>query len=259
MKRKTRVSFSDKNNTLNFTLPKNWGELSERELRMVLRSRSRWLDGYVSKLAVFMHFTGLEILYKYDKVWVCRAPVEHNDKVEKYGFNLDPAVVDSMLDSLNWLDDPGVMPVRLDKLHGKEALPAKFHGVPFGTYLQCENLYQGIMQSQKPEAVESLLKLLYPGLKKGKIEEWMQLMIIQWWAQLKNMFSALFPNFFKPAGDTVGTPNMVEIMNNQIRALTEGDVTKESEILELDTWRALTELDAKAKEAEDFKIKTKKK
>ena len=46
-------------------------------------------------------------------------------------------------------------------------------------------------------------------------------------------------------------------MNNQIRALTEGDVTKENEILALDTWRALTELDAKAREAEEFKLKTK--
>ena len=33
-------------------------------------------------------------------------------------------------------------------------------------------------------------------------------------------------------------------MNAQIRALTKGDVTKESEVLALDTWRALTELNA---------------
>lgn len=37
-------------------------------------------------------------------------------------------------------------------------------------------------------------------------------------------------------------------MNAQIRALTKGDVTKELEILALDTWRALTELNAQAKE-----------
>ena len=33
-----------------------------------------------------------------------------------------------------------------------------------------------------------------------------------------------------------------------IRALTKGDITKEKEILSLDTWRALTELNAQAKE-----------
>ena len=37
-------------------------------------------------------------------------------------------------------------------------------------------------------------------------------------------------------------------MDAQIRALTKGDITKEKEILSLDTWRALTELNAQAKE-----------
>lgn len=44
-------------------------------------------------------------------------------------------------------------------------------------------------------------------------------------------------------------------MNAQIRALTKGDITKEKEVLHLDTWRALTELDALAKEAEEFNRK----
>ena len=46
-----------------------------------------------------------------------------------------------------------------------------------------------------------------------------------------------------------------ESMNAQIRALTKGDITKEKEVLHLDTWRALTELDALAKEAEEFNRK----
>ena len=41
----------------------------------------------------------------------------------------------------------------------------------------------------------------------------------------------------------------------QIRALTKGDITKEKEIFEMDTWRALTELDAQAQEYEDLKKK----
>lgn len=42
-------------------------------------------------------------------------------------------------------------------------------------------------------------------------------------------------------------------MNAQIRALTAGDITKEARVLEMDCWRALTELDAKAKEAEEMR------
>lgn len=37
-------------------------------------------------------------------------------------------------------------------------------------------------------------------------------------------------------------------MNAQIRALTKGDVTKEAEVFALDTHRALTELNAQARE-----------
>ena len=39
----------------------------------------------------------------------------------------------------------------------------------------------------------------------------------------------------------------------QIRALTGGDITKEREVLKMDCWRALTELDAKAKDYEDMR------
>ena len=44
-------------------------------------------------------------------------------------------------------------------------------------------------------------------------------------------------------------------MNAQIRALTKGDITKEKEILAMDTWRALQELNAQAKEYNEFNAK----
>ena len=46
-----------------------------------------------------------------------------------------------------------------------------------------------------------------------------------------------------------------DAVNAQIRALTKGDVTKEKEVLAIDTWRALTELDALAKEYDEFSQK----
>ena len=48
---------------------------------------------------------------------------------------------------------------------------------------------------------------------------------------------------------------LYEAVNSQIRALTKGDVTKEKEVLAIDTWRALTELNALAKEYDDFNKK----
>lgn len=251
----TRVTFSAERNALNFSLPTAWSQLTQDELAMVMRCRARNDEPHQAKLAVLLHLTGLKIKYREDKAWVCTVPTGEK-KPQK--FNLDPELVPGLLDGLNWMDDPGEVPVRLDTLHDAEALPVRLHGVPFTNYLQCENCYQGILQSQKEEAVQHLATLLYPGLQK-KLAVWEQLLVIQWWAQLKAMFASLFPHLFKPSGEAGGIPDMMEVMNNQIRALTGGDVTKEEDILNIDTWRALTELDAKAKEADEFNRKMKKK
>lgn len=49
--------------------------------------------------------------------------------------------------------------------------------------------------------------------------------------------------------------SILESINVQLRALTDGDVTKEQSVKQIDCWRALTELNAKAKEAEEFRRK----
>lgn len=251
----TRVTFSAERNSLNFDLPKGWDELSQKELVMVMRCKARQDEPHLAKFAVLLHLTGLKVLRREGKMWKCSVPT--GEKKPKR-FLLDSELLPGLLDGLNWMDNPGAEPVRPDTLHGAEGLPMKLHGVTFTNYLQCENCYQGILQSQKEDAVQHLASLLYPGLHK-KLAAWEQMLVIQWWAQVKTMFAGLFPHFFKPSGEVGDTPNMMEVMNNQIRALTGGDVTKEEEILNIDTWRALTELDAKAKEAEEFNRKMKKK
>ena len=76
-----------------------------------------------------------------------------------------------------------------------------------------------------------------------------------WFSYVKKQFSKLFRHFFKPAPEGGKTVNWLEQMNAQIRALTDGDITKERTVLDADCWRALTELDAKAREAEEFRRK----
>ena len=44
-------------------------------------------------------------------------------------------------------------------------------------------------------------------------------------------------------------------MNAEIRALTGGDITKENQVLSMDCWRALTELNEKAREAQEWNEK----
>lgn len=86
--------------------------------------------------------------------------------------------------------------------------------------------------------------------------------IFYWFAALKDTFSRKFPDFFQPisaatGGNLLGSaaPSVEDAMNAQIRALTKGDVTKEKEVLALDTHRALTELNAQAREYKELNAK----
>lgn len=248
-----RASFGAERNVLNFSLPRSWGELNEQELSMVFRCKVRNEDPWQQKLAVLMHLTGLVVERREGESCRCCVPTNEG----RLHFSLDAELLSSLLEGLTWLDDPGNVPARPHRLHGVQALQPQLHGVPFGTYLQCENCYQGVLSNQSEDAVAHLARLLYPGLQ-GRLAMWEQLAVIQWWAQLKAMFAALFGFLFKPCNADATTVDPSVAMNNQIRALTGGDVTKEDTILSTDTWRALTELDAKAREADELNRKLKK-
>lgn len=82
-----------------------------------------------------------------------------------------------------------------------------------------------------------------------------------WYSYVKDVLAKAFPHFFKKVDLTDpdgGDFDFMESVNVQIRALTDGDVTKEQLIFDTDCWRALTELNAKAKESEDLKKQLKK-
>ena len=72
-----------------------------------------------------------------------------------------------------------------------------------------------------------------------------------------------YSDFFQPIADaptggnllSSSAPSVEDAMNAQIRALTKGDVTKEAEVLALDTHRALTELNAQAREYRELNAK----
>lgn len=169
--------------------------------------------------------------------------------------------MEAYISNLAWLDAPGEIPVRLQKIAGNTAVNAQFHGVSFGDYLRIESLYQGYLSSKDDAALLRLANILYRGRNPLRhLEDVARINIINWVAQVKALFSSTFPHFFTPAGDVGGeAPDMMSAMNSQIRALTGGDVAKEETILAIDCWRALTELDAKCKETEDFNRKYNKK
>ena len=84
-----------------------------------------------------------------------------------------------------------------------------------------------------------------------------RLATLAWFAHVKVVMSHAFPHFFRrtESDDDISELSMLQSFNVQLRALTDGDVTKETPVKQTDCWRALTELEAKAREAEEFKRK----
>ena len=217
--------------SINLIVPQGWHELDDKQLRYVYSLIAKEFSADEIKTLALLHFSGCKVIARHDK----------NSFLLKHGKNLfqtSGTLIAEVIQSLGWLDAIPASPVRLE------------------TYIVVENLYQGFLSTQKDALLDDLAHVLYPGCSATLTPE-ERISIFYWVASLKDMFARRFSDFFQPATANAenllgSSPNigkqLQESMDAQIRALTKGDITKEREILSLDTWRALTELNAQAKE-----------
>lgn len=203
--------------------------------------------------SLFRLFTGVRVLRREHDRFLCRINAADGGKTARVLFWTSPGDLAELLEPLSFVSSPGDVPVRLDRWHGAEAVDDRLHGLSFGDYLRLENLYQGFISSQDIGSLHSMAEILYPGIKTEHIDEVFTFGLLQWVVQIKSLFRRMWSHFFRPATGAVSAPSMLEVMNNEIRALTGGDVTKEEVVFATDCWRALTELDFKAKDAEDIR------
>lgn len=152
---------------------------------------------------------------------------------------------------LDWIDLPPAAPSRLSAIDGHAALDAMLYGVTFRTYLTIENYYQGYLASQDERALDALGRELYPGLQRPPSPA-EQYMMVLWMVGLKVAYERLFPHLFSASADGSDAPDPRQVMNAEIRALTGGDITKQAAVLQSPCIDALTELDAKAREAQEM-------
>lgn len=255
-KRMTRAFFSADPPTVNVRLPESWSEVTQAELRGVYEILCRRSNhGHAGQwVALFRFFTGAKVLRQDGEDFYLLLKCRQGKKMRRVRLKVTAMQLAEQLEPLSFVSSPGNVPVRLDTWHGAVAVDPSLHGVPFGQYLQIENLYQGYISSQgNVDVFVSLASLLYPGVKLKYIDDVFIFGVLQWMVQLKELFCQMWPNFFKRVNGAVSGPSMLEVMNNEIRALTGGDVTKEDVVFESDCWRALTELDYKAREADELK------
>lgn len=202
---------------------------------------------------LLLAFTGITIDRRTANSWACSCRLDNG---KRHRFLLKTWQVHSMTKQLKYVDSYDDQGVRLESIRGFKAVDVHLHNVRFKAYLNMEKYYQAYLVTKKPEMIIKLARLLYASKELTELDVAEQLSTFLWYSYVKKYLAGLFPHFFRPMPPSAGrNVNWIEQMNAQIRALTEGDITKEETILNMDCWRALTELDEKAREAEDFRKK----
>lgn len=255
--------------TLNLQSPTSWSELTQEQLAFLLKaiavvnrdciSRSfRSKEDYSAQVASMVatrclfHWNNVRVITPYAEAWLLAH--EGNEYVVSSG---DLAAAVSVM---AWIRDLPDNPVRLDSINGAVAVSADIEDdLSFDDYLACEACWQVWQISRDDSLLRDMAAILY---RKEDIalKEFESLSIFYWWAGLKSMLSRRYPNFFQVSPVEPAAPHVDELilrrsMDSQIRALTKGDITKESTILSMPAIRALTELDALAREYEELNRK----
>ena len=241
------------------SLPQSWSKLSDQQLLFFFRQVARDLPLEEVLAICLCKWAHLSVLCRDGAHRVLVRQRETKHEVWLADWQLAYASR-----QLSFLGSFAEMPVRISELRCAAAVAADLQGVSFEDYLAIENFYQGFLHTQSLECLADMAHLLYPLLSYRFVLSKAELLsVFYWFASVKLYFTKLFPNFFSAVpegnGNLLGTPSTAigetlrQAMNAQIRALTAGDITKEEGVLQMDCWRALTELDAKAKEAESLR------
>lgn len=239
---------------ISIVVPKSWQELTDTQLYYIYNLFADNLSSGQIKTYCLMKWGKMKVVCRYGDGYMLQ---QGENK-----FVVTAELLADAIHALDWIDELPSSPVRISSIGRAKALDATFMGVSLEKYLYCDNLYQGYLETQNHALLAQMGEVLYSKVN-IKLNQAEKISIFYWWAALKSLFARSFPTFLQPM--PVGMDNLLDdndigrrlqgAMNAQIRALTKGDITKENEVLAMDTWRAMTELEAQAKEYEEIKRK----
>ena len=245
--------------SFNVYVPSSWEEMTDEQRRYVWFLMAEGYDTEAITVFCMLRWAGIRVLARQG---TRRYLVAQGKAAGVVG----AAEVAAAAKGLSFLGELPSYPCCPECIGGHKALPADFVGVPLERFLCVENLFQGYLATKDAALLQQMAEVMYdaPGIRLSAAEE---VGVFWWMASLKQLLQRRFTYFLRPAGEGQGGGESEDIgalgmrlqesMDAQIRALTKGDVTKEAEVLQLDTWRALTELNAQAKEYEDIRRNSK--
>lgn len=246
---------------IDLAVPQGWHELSDAQLRYAFELIVKSYTSDEIKTLCLCRWSGLSVRHRHNRDFVCR--------LGKRTFRLAALQIAELLPALDWLDNIPPQPVCISRIGRHRPFAPDFADVAFEKFIICDNLYQGYLATRRDDLLDQLASILYNhNLSPHNLSPAHRVSVFYWFASVKDLFARLYPHFFQTASQPDNLlggsrlPSGAQIqqaVNAMIRALTKGDITKEREILALDTHRALTELDAQAKEYKEFNAKFPKK
>ena len=138
---------------IDLILPTGWEDLTDKQLRYVFALLSQGFTATEVKAYCLFRWSGMQVMHRYGKGWYC--------KFSKDEFVLFSPQINAAIASLDWIDTLPTMPVRLAKIGSHRAVDAQFQGVPFETFIVCDNIYQGYLATKQDELLYELAGHLY--------------------------------------------------------------------------------------------------
>lgn len=243
-----RRFFSSK---INVDVPTKWNQLTDEQL-YYFAYLSNFYSPDMVKAFFLLRLMQLKVKRRVGSLWKC---VYKGRTVF-----IDAAELAPGIEQLRFLDTTSFC--RPSEMRGYKAVNALLQDdFTFYDFLRTETFWQRFLETQDFVYVAKIANYLFRN-DKGEYAQLKDLSqteiatILLWYCGVKEALSSYFPDFFtKPKGGdkAVGYVNMMEINDAMIRALTGGDITKEQQVLNAQCWRALAELNAKARESKELK------
>lgn len=243
-----------KRDRVDIRVVRGWEELSQDELEYVFRciaERGGTLNNDELRVCIALKLAGIQVL----------DGGKNLVKVNGIEIELTNVEMSALYAEYEWLNTLPETPLRLEVIDGTGAVSPRMENLSFEDYLTADNYYQGMLYDEDESYLDSMTAILYPGIKISERNRKMsRLNTFYWWTSFKRWASRRWSHFLQPVNNEgeqnkfrVGGDTVRDSVNAQIRALTKGDVTKEKEVRGISCHRALTELDALAKESEELK------
>ena len=155
--------------TIDIKLPTRWEDLTEKQLRYLFTLIAQGYSIDEVKAFCLFRWNKISILHRYgEKGYMC--------KKGKQRFVITALQVTQAVAALDWLRTLPAYPIRLQRIGTLRAIPADFQGVPFETFIVCDNLYQGYISTQNEQLLDDAItsiKVISPLRMSSCLTRWL--------------------------------------------------------------------------------------